>query len=131
VLVAFQALEDSSSSEYKEFNDYIEATLLYADGIRSKRYLHCPTGRLPKSNELRRFMNRWNDRQFRQLTRVTKPTFAIILELICDHPVFSNESNNQQEAVEVQLQVALARLGCNGNGASVGRIATWYGVFTY
>ncbi|KAF7319715.1 DDE Tnp4 domain-containing protein [Mycena kentingensis (nom. inval.)] len=54
---------------------------------------------------------------------MTPYCFDILLELICDHPVFTNNSNNPQAPVEEQLAVTLYRLGQYGNGASVQDIA--------
>ena len=41
-----------------------------------------------------------------------------------------NQSRNSQREVWIQLLVALERLGCEGNGASVGRIARAAGIST-
>ncbi|KAG1694090.1 hypothetical protein DVH05_014974 [Phytophthora capsici] len=39
------------------------------------------------------------DDSFRQLTRMTKPTFLYVLSEIKDHPIFHNKSNNEQAGV--------------------------------
>ncbi|CAG8615182.1 17831_t:CDS:2 [Cetraspora pellucida] len=48
--------------------------------------------------------------------------------LIRNNPVFLNKSKNLQRPVWQQLAIALERLGCNGNGASVGRFARQWGL---
>jgi len=42
--------------------------------------------------------------------------------------VFSNQSYHKQIDVKIQIAVALERLGCDGNGVSVGRIAVQMGL---
>jgi hypothetical protein len=123
-----QQLEDSSSDKHAELQERIDEAVDLSNLINSRRYLRQRMPQ-PKSRELRQLLNEWSDDDFRQITRVNKYTFEIILEKIWRHPVFSNNSRNSQTAVAVQLQVALERLGCNGNGASVGRVARKHGVF--
>ncbi|CAG8453121.1 8143_t:CDS:2 [Gigaspora rosea] len=48
--------------------------------------------------------------------------------LIHNDPGFSNQSKTLQRPVWQQLAVILERLGCNGNGASVGRFARQCGL---
>ncbi|KAF8802705.1 hypothetical protein BYT27DRAFT_7111618, partial [Phlegmacium glaucopus] len=45
--------------------------------------------------------------QFIQMLRVSPLVFQVLLELIEDHPVFQNGSNNSQTPVEHQLAVTL------------------------
>ncbi|CAG8824206.1 17292_t:CDS:1, partial [Dentiscutata erythropus] len=63
-----------------------------------------------------------------QITRVSKETFWYIEGLIHNDPGFSNKSKILQRPVWQQLAVTLERLGCNGNGASVGRFARQWGL---
>jgi len=44
--------------------------------------------------------------------------FEFILLFIKDHPIFTNNSNNSQAPVDVQLAVILYCMGQFGNGAS-------------
>ena len=53
-----------------------------------------------------------------------KDSFLKLLNLISDDPIFgSGSARHKQAPVWVQLQVVLQRLGCDGNGVSVGRMA--------
>ncbi|KIM67988.1 hypothetical protein SCLCIDRAFT_106801, partial [Scleroderma citrinum Foug A] len=61
------------------------------------------------------------------MLRVSPEVFQAIVTLIRDHPIYSNNSGNSQEAVEVQLGVTLYRLGRYGNGASLEDIARFAG----
>jgi hypothetical protein len=65
--------------------------------------------------------------RFISILRVTPQVFFVILSLIEDHPVFSNDSNHGQTSVETQLAVTLYRMGCYGNGASVEEVARMAG----
>ncbi|KAJ6616864.1 hypothetical protein B0H10DRAFT_1798595 [Mycena sp. CBHHK59/15] len=53
------------------------------------------------------------------MLRVSPMVFAVILELIQDHTIFTNNSNVPQTPVDVQLAVTLYRLGHYGNAASL------------
>ncbi|KAF7308036.1 DDE Tnp4 domain-containing protein [Mycena kentingensis (nom. inval.)] len=64
-----------------------------------------------------------DQKRFQNMLRLTPYCFDVLLHLIQDHPIFSNNSNNAQAPVEQQLAVALYRLGRYGNGASVHDIA--------
>jgi hypothetical protein len=65
---------------------------------------------------------------FIKLVRVTPHTFLRILGDIEGNPVFQNESNHPQAPVEVQLAVALWRLGRFGNAASMDDCAFMSGI---
>jgi hypothetical protein len=60
---------------------------------------------------------------FINMLRATPLVFQIILDLIEEHPVFTNNSNNTQTPVEQQLAVTFYRMGWYGNGASIEDIA--------
>ena len=57
------------------------------------------------------------------MLRVTPLVFSTILQLIENHHIFLNHSNNGQTPVEQQLAVTLYLMGCYGNVASVEDIA--------
>jgi hypothetical protein len=50
--------------------------------------------------------------------------------LIKDDPIFSNNSLLSQYSVEIQVMVTLNRLGCDGNGASIGALGRIFGIST-
>ena len=60
--------------------------------------------------------------------RMDQILFLKLLQKIEDNGVFHNESVAPQELVWVQLAVALNRLGCYGNGTSIGRVARFSGI---
>ncbi|KAE9395303.1 hypothetical protein BT96DRAFT_1044769, partial [Gymnopus androsaceus JB14] len=61
------------------------------------------------------------------MVRVSPHVFDFILEMIEDHPVFQNNSNNPQAPVDEQLAVTLFRLGHYGSAASVLAVAHVFG----
>lgn len=65
---------------------------------------------------------------FRAALRTTPACFQALLNLIGDHPVFQSTSRNKPPPPEHQLAITLERLGSNGNGASVSRLARYYKV---
>ncbi|EGO02152.1 hypothetical protein SERLA73DRAFT_25729, partial [Serpula lacrymans var. lacrymans S7.3] len=69
-----------------------------------------------------------NQTRFRHQLRVYPSTFDAILARVRHHPIYHNNSNNEQIPVEVQLAIFLTRLGHYGNRASVADIADWSGV---
>ncbi|KAF8579953.1 hypothetical protein K439DRAFT_1662975, partial [Ramaria rubella] len=65
---------------------------------------------------------------FRSLLRVSRPTFDALLSKIQDHPIFQNNSDNQQLAVNLQIAVVLYRFGHFGNAASMQKVGLWAGL---
>lgn len=102
----------------KEFTEIMEI----AASLASTRFLN-PRVPIPKSDEWKEIFFHFPEGDFRQMVRMDSISFIRILQKIEDHPVFRNESLHGQEKVWVQLVVALNRLGCFGNGISIGRVA--------
>ncbi|KIK90478.1 hypothetical protein PAXRUDRAFT_801702, partial [Paxillus rubicundulus Ve08.2h10] len=67
--------------------------------------------------------NESNHHRFTHLLRVSPTVFEVLLDLIQDHPIFTNNSNNSQTPVQTQLAVTLYRMGRYGNGACLEDIA--------
>ena len=61
--------------------------------------------------------------RFRHMLHVSPYVFQVIVELIKEHSIFHNSSNNPQAPVEQQLAVTLFRMGRFGNAASLEDIA--------
>lgn len=77
------------------------------------------------------------EQEFRQSVRMSKESFQDLVLRIKTHPIFHNNSNCPQRPVHIhttyiqvwlQLMVTLERMGLDGNGASVGRIARGAGI---
>ncbi|MBW0496046.1 hypothetical protein O181_035761 [Austropuccinia psidii MF-1] len=65
---------------------------------------------------------------FKQVVCTTHKGFFLIYNLIKESPILKNKSQCPQMDICQQLALTLERLGCNGNGASVGRLARSYKV---
>ena len=68
------------------------------------------------------------DTDFKQIVRMDKQSFVRIVQMIEGHAVFANNSRNEQAPCWIQTMVVLGRVGCDGNGASIGRNARHGGV---
>jgi len=106
-----------------EFSEIMEL----ANSIGSHRYLNVSVP-IPKNHEWRELFFAFPENDFRQMARMDQISFLKLLQKIEDHGVFRNESVAPQELVWVQLAVALNRLGCYGNGNSIGRVARFSGI---
>ncbi|KAF7323210.1 DDE Tnp4 domain-containing protein [Mycena chlorophos] len=62
---------------------------------------------------------------FRAELRVNPSTFDALVRELEDDPVFHNNSNTAQAAVDLQLAVALYRFGHDGNASSLQSVANW------
>ncbi|VDB94232.1 unnamed protein product [Peniophora sp. CBMAI 1063] len=65
---------------------------------------------------------------FRSYLRVTPACFDDLVKAIKGHAVFHNNSNNKQADVDIQLAVALYRLGHYGNATSTMKVALQFGI---
>ena len=61
---------------------------------------------------------------FKQLFRTEYSSYLHLVNLIKNHSVFQNSSQNQQRDPAMQLAVALARFGSNGNGTAIAHLQT-------
>lgn len=59
---------------------------------------------------------------------MSRNSFKILVELIEHHPIFHNNARNPQAPVWQQIFITLKRLGCEGNGVSVGATSRTGGV---
>lgn len=75
-------------------------------------------------------MLRMREKDYRHAMRTTPAGFQAVLSLIEDHPIFHSTSRNPPPSVDHQLAMTLERLGSNGNGASLIRIARYYKMST-
>lgn len=82
---------------------------------------------IPKSSELERMMFEFPDRQFRIIARCDKASFVRLVADLEQHAVFQNNSKHSQKHVWIQVMLTLSRLGCEGNGTSIGATAIHWG----
>ena len=119
---------------FDEEDDEIEELMDIKFAISSSRFIG-PRTSIPKTVELRNLLWELPDTEFKQVclfwkkvARMNRNSFLFLLTEISDHQIFQNTSLNPQRDVWIQTIVALERMGCDGNGASVGRIARAMGV---
>src|SRR5467141_3694573 len=65
---------------------------------------------------------------FHEALCITPWTFDRIIDQIMDDPVFTNNSNYPQIALETRLAIALYQFGHDGNSASLQSVENWAGV---
>ncbi|EFP88489.1 uncharacterized protein PGTG_14067 [Puccinia graminis f. sp. tritici CRL 75-36-700-3] len=122
--------EDGSSDEDEYDMDWeeIDNLLIWLHVICSKRYFRpCQTLEQPPAIH-DYLMNKLEASQFKQEFRMTQLAFTKLCARIRNNTVSQSNSHNPQHPIKEQLMVALERLGCFGNGASVGMLARFFGV---
>jgi hypothetical protein len=109
--------------------DFIEMMEIRC-GLGEMRYLN-EREAIPKTKAMQDMLFYYPDKEFVQIVRMSKQAFVKTVARIEQHPVFQQNgeySRHCQASVWVQLMVTMGRLGCDGNGASVGRNARSDGV---
>ncbi|XP_067633653.1 putative nuclease HARBI1 isoform X1 [Eurosta solidaginis] len=84
---------------------------------------------VPKSHQF--LQDVWPDldeRRFRTIARVSRSTFQVLYDLIKDDEIFNGPRSCKQFSLETQLLVVLYRLGSSGEGATISKIASLFGV---
>lgn len=123
-LAKYYALFDDAEG----FNDTIE--MIYV--VEKNRYLGDRKyanlrKHLRMNGSIMDMMSTYDERSFRQTVRMGKTSFLKLVDRLSDDPVFKTgdeHGRHKQAPVWVQLMIVLQRLGCYGNGAAAGRLAT-------
>jgi hypothetical protein len=118
---------DDMSAHYDRLHDTIMAL---HDEIDRARILHQPGApplRAPQLSLLDDFAGS-RPHLFRKKLRVNPEIFDDILDQISDHGIFTNQSNNPQLPVAIQLAIFLNRAGHYGNAISPEDVGQWAGV---
>jgi hypothetical protein len=126
-LIQMEILDMDDSEDDEESFSTLDDLVSLQIQLKSIRCLQT-SAPIPKDKSLREIFWRYPDREFRQIVRMNKRSFARLVEVVQTHPVFCNSARNYQEEPAFQLLVVLSRLGCYGNGASLGRNARMAGV---
>jgi hypothetical protein len=116
-------LLSSGENDTEEFENLMEIRAL----MEYTRYFN-ERNLIPKNRSIVISILDYPDRQFRDIVRMDKLSFKVVVDLINNHPIFHNNSRHKQADVWIQLMVGLQRLGCDGNGVSCGRIAVFFGI---
>ncbi|KNF06054.1 hypothetical protein PSTG_00569 [Puccinia striiformis f. sp. tritici PST-78] len=107
-----QDQEDEAEGLLAIFEDKVRALM----AIEANRYLG-PRARVVKGPE---------DNAYYLDVLEDKESFFNLCERLASNPIFHNNSTCPQRPVAEQMMVTLNRLGCHGNGVSVGMLATKY-----
>ncbi|TPX61767.1 hypothetical protein CcCBS67573_g08897 [Chytriomyces confervae] len=83
---------------------------------------------IPKTPALRNHVLQMADKEFRVHAQMNQQSFHTLVSKIEVHPIFTNNSQNKQIAVNMQLLLALEQLGCSGKGAGVACTSNHVGV---
>ena len=98
--------------------------------IRNTQYL-LPHTLIPKHSNIHLVREYSQDvlfqDRFKSMLRVSPYVYEVLINLISNHPVFQNQSHNQQTPVWIQLAITLYRLGHYGNSASVHDVSQNFG----
>lgn len=119
------AIMDSSDEDEEEriFNELEENASIFV-GLR-----YSFRGNVPKSfNWYNEILPNLDDMRFRILLRCSRQQFNVILALIENHQVFHGINSHKQFSVQFQLALVLYRLGSNGDGATLAKIASLFGI---
>lgn len=109
--------------EERIFNELEENACIFA-GLRFSF-----RGNVPKSFKwYDEILPDMDDMRFRMLLRCSRQQFNVILALIENNPVFHGTNSHKQFTVQFQLALVLYRLGSNGDGATLTKIATLFGI---
>jgi hypothetical protein len=105
----------------------VDDIVLMRSIIASKRFINLRQ-HVHKNKTMQEALWKFGEREFRMHARMNQASFLTLLTKICEHPVFGKQDQRHKQApVWSQLFVVLQRLGCDGNGASVGRCGTIFG----
>ncbi|EFP74151.1 hypothetical protein PGT21_050170 [Puccinia graminis f. sp. tritici] len=121
--------DEDNSSDDEDFDSLeLEDLLHLLKAVTSVRYF-APRTTLQQAPPIHDFLLvRLEDRRFKQEFRMSRDSFIMLCKRVADDPVFHNNSNNPQRPIEEQMMVTLKRLGCFGNGSSVGMLARFFRV---
>ena len=112
-MVLFEFGDDDEIDELLE----LKALLMDSRFLNMRQFVR-------KNKSMNEMLWFYGEREFKQIVRMSKDSFLKLLNLIKDDEVFGKEiQRHRQCPIWIQLMVVLQRLGCDGNGISVGRCA--------
>ncbi|XP_050322611.1 uncharacterized protein LOC126754564 isoform X1 [Bactrocera neohumeralis] len=117
-------LELSDDDEQEEVDEQFRVNMLIL--LNNRRSAHFG---VPKSNHWERnVLKHFDENRFCQMMRLNQTEFAYLLNLIKDDNVFRNDYNAAQLSIDTQLKIVLFRLGSSGEGLSVRKVASLFGI---
>jgi hypothetical protein len=95
--------------------------------VASRRFTHRSV--VPKCHQwLEKILAQLDDKRFKQMIRVSRAQFTLILGQIENHAVFHGKNSCHQFPVSTQLALVLFRLGSSGEGASISKVSALLGI---
>ncbi|XP_039949710.1 protein ALP1-like [Bactrocera tryoni] len=117
-------LDSTDDEDDDEMFENFSLSLLCLLNTRRSVHLGIPKSSQWRHNVLRKF----DDSRFNEMIRVRPDEFRRILEYIKDSSVFNTNSSGAQLALNLQLKIVLFRLGSSGDGLSIRKVASLFGV---
>ena len=96
-------------------------------GLKEQRYLN-PRISVPKSSWMVGILPHYSSQRFRSITRMSKSSFCLLASILERDPVFTNHSTSQQAPVQIQLLLALYKLGQDGSASGYRPSSAFWGV---
>lgn len=120
------AIISASNEEYENDDGRTLELLAY---FTISRYLG-PRSLVPKidTNTKYNLLLQLDENRVRQEIRMDLDSFNKLYDIISSHHVYSAYPGRRRTPIKIQMMVALERLGCYGNGASVGKMARSAGI---
>ena len=116
----------SPSEDIEDATKQLDTDLQILQGIKRPHYLWGHP-QVIKSGQLHLAWNYAQNpedhQRFINMLQVSPGVFQVLLNLIEEHSIFQNNSNNSQRPVEAQLATTLYHMGRYGNGASLEDVA--------
>jgi hypothetical protein len=119
-------LEQDNMDEEDSILAGIEVKALAHRSVESRWYLRPRTQIIkgPETNDY--FLNVMEEKRFKIHFRMKRESFLLLCNRVLGNQIFHNNSHHPQQPVQEQMMVTLSRLGCFGNGASIGRLAAQF-----
>ena len=116
---------ENSDEDYEEDNK----TLMQLTCVGENRFFKAKTT-VPKIdfNLKYNLIRSLDDDRVRQEIRMSWASFDILYSMLASNDMYTRHVTRRRVSVQVQMFVALERLGTYGNGTSVGRMARAYGI---
>jgi hypothetical protein len=115
-------LAADGKEESADFQEILEIRYI----LSQSRCLN-PKNTVPKSTALEQMMFQYSDREFRIIARCDKASFIRLAGDLENSAVYIGNSNRKQKPIWIQVMMTLTRLGCEGNGASIGATGIHWG----
>lgn len=112
--------------------DGLEKSQEFQNFMELRFHLDCtrninPICRIPKSSVMEQLLWDLPEREFKLFARCDKRSFVRLVSDLEGHQVFRNKSRHAQNQPWIQILITLNRLGCEGNGASIGALGVHWG----